>query len=99
MANNISPDWFKTKKEWNTLIKMLDRYAKGTAFELAMDYMETMEVPAEVQLLDPLTLAAFNFMKKSIDDASAECVNISEICRAAALARWGKERDAKDAKA
>jgi len=64
----------------------------GTALDLAMDYMDTMEVPAEVELLDPLTLAAFNFMKKSIDDASGECVNISELRRAAALKRWGKDK-------
>ena len=85
---NISPDWFKMKKEWRTLLKMMDRAAMGTAFDLAMDYMVTLEVPEEVVLLEPLVLAAFNFMKKSIDDASDECVNISEIRRAAALKRW-----------
>lgn len=84
----MTPDWFKTKKEWRTLFKMMDRPAIGTAFDLAMDYMDTLEVPEEVAQLEPLTLAAFNFMKKSIDDAADECVNISEIRRAAALKRW-----------
>lgn len=89
---NMTPDWFKTKKEWRTLLKMMDRLAKGTAFDLAMEYLDTLEVPDEVAQLEPLTLALFNFMKKSIDDAADECVNISEIRRAAALKRWQKEQ-------
>lgn len=87
-----TPDWFKTKREWRTLLKMMDRLAMGTALDLAIDYMDTLEVPEEVAHLEPLTLAAFNFMKKSIDDAAEECVNISEIRRLAAMKRWHPDK-------
>lgn len=92
---NTTLDWFKMKKEWRTLFKMIDRTALGTALDLAMDYMDTLEVPDEVGQLEPLTLAAFNFMKKSIDDAAKDCANISEIRRAAALKQWYGEQQPK----
>lgn len=80
------PQWFKLQVSNRALIDAVDDAAAGRGVKLALAYFETGEVPEGVE---PLTLAVFNALKVSADEAIADYQYSVEAGAAGAAARWG----------
>ena len=83
------PQWFKMQISNRALIDAVDDAAAGRGLKLALDYFETGSLPDDAE---PLTLAVFNALRSSADEAIADYQYSVEAGAAGAAARWG-DRD------
>lgn len=80
------PQWFKLQISNRALIDAVDDAAAGRGLKLALAYFETGEFPDGAE---PLTLAVFNALRPSADEAIADYQCSVEAGAAGAAQRWG----------
>ena len=80
------PQWFKLQIAIRPLIDAVDSEAVGDALKLALEYFETGSLP---EYEEPLTMAVFNALKKSADEAIEDYEESVANGIAGAAARWG----------
>lgn len=81
------PTWFKLYSSNRGLVEAVPVEAAGQGLRLALAYFETGELPT---IDDPLTLAVFNTLRASADEAIADYAASVEAGKAGAAERWGR---------